>query len=261
MAPIAGQTCDICGERLPGLQRTAEFQTCSACQETRPSFTKATAYGAYESELRDLIHLLKYDRVLPAASVLGRMLAEAIQKLDFGSQSVLVVPVPLHASKRRQRRFNQSELIARAALKTLAVPSWHSWAAKLVRTFTTKDTKGHEGRTNTKGDEGRKPVFQLSTNLLVRQRMTLSQIGLTRPQRADNIRGAFRVVHPNKVAGRGILLVDDVLTTGTTASECTRVLRKAGAENVWVATVGRTLKESSAVLQVEPDFESVAQVS
>ncbi|HKR94615.1 MAG TPA: phosphoribosyltransferase family protein, partial [Candidatus Angelobacter sp.] len=60
----------------------------------------------------------------------------------------------------------------------------------------------------------------------------------------ENLRGAFRVPHLNRVVGRTVLLVDDVLTTGTTASECARILRKAGAEKVWVVTVARTLKET-----------------
>jgi len=226
MHPISGKTCDLCGERLPGLQRLSQLQTCSACQENHPQFGRATAYGAYQDELRELIHLLKYDRVLPAGDVLGGMLAEAIERLNFGQESVLVVPVPLHISKRRQRGFNQSELVVRAALKKC-------------------------GKAN----------FRLATNVLVRQRPTISQIGLTRPQRAENIRGAFRVVHPSRVVGRTVLLVDDVLTTGTTASECARVLRKDGAKAVFVATVARTLKESDAVLQVEPELEPTAQVS
>jgi len=117
MHPISGETCDICGERLPGLQRLSQPQTCSACQEKHPQFARATAYGAYQDELRELIHLLKYDRILPAAVVLGGMLAEAIDKLDLGRDPVLVVPVPLHVSKHRQRGFNQSELVVRAALK------------------------------------------------------------------------------------------------------------------------------------------------
>jgi ComF family protein len=137
------------------------------------------------------------------------MLAEAIHKLSPIADSILVVPVPLHRSKRRQRGFNQAELIARAALKMDALP-----AAELV------------------------------TDVLERTRPTVSQIGLTRPQRVENIRGAFRVRHPSRVSGRDVILVDDVLTTGTTVSECARILRKAGAEKVWVATVARTLKES-----------------
>jgi ComF family protein len=158
-------------------------------------FEKARAYGAYQSELRELIHLLKYEGVLPAARILGIMLAEAIYKLDLERHPMLVVPVPLHASKRRQRGFNQAETIVRVALKNL-------------------------GSRN----------LQLAPIVLVRQRATLSQIALTRPQRVENIRGAFRVAHPSRVEARAIWLVDDILTTGTTASECARVLRKAGCQ-------------------------------
>lgn len=189
-------------------------------------FEKAAAYGAYQSELRELIHLLKYEGVVPTAGILGRMLSEAIYELHLNQGLTLVVPVPLHTSKRRQRGFNQSEMIARVALKTL-----------------------------------RSPNLQLAPNVLVRERATVSQIGLTRPQRLENVRGAFRVAHPSRVKGRAILLVDDILTTGTTASECARVLRRAGAVNVRVATIARTLKESDAILKVEPEFENTVQAS
>ena len=106
------------------------------------------------------------------------------------------------------------------------------------------------------------PNLQLEQDLLERHRATVSQIGLTRPQRAENIRGAFQVVPLNRVQGRDILLVDDVLTTGTTASECARILRKAGAKNVWVATVARTLKTAGSIgSEFEPEFEAAAQAS
>jgi ComF family protein len=208
MAPLAGSTCEICGERVSTGLLLSENRICSACQESRPQFARAAAYGAYDGSLRELIHLLKYERVEPAATVLGRMLAEGIQKLSTDADSVLVVPVPLHRSKRRERGFNQAELIARAALKNKALR------------------------------------YELGADVLERTRPTVSQIGLTRSQRVENIRGAFRVRHLNQVVGRSIVLVDDVLTTGTTASECARILRKAGAEKVWVATVARTLKET-----------------
>jgi ComF family protein len=130
--------------------------------------------------LRELIHLLKYDQVHPAASVLGGMLASAIAKLQL-SNGILVIPVPLHVSKRRQRGFNQAELIGHTALKAVA----------------------HEG-------------FELGTNVLQRVKPTVSQIGLTRHQRRENLRGAFKVAHLSKVSGREVLLVDDVMTTGTT---------------------------------------------
>ena len=84
-----------------------------------PPFARAVAYGSYDGGLRELIHLLKYEQVRPAATVLGRMLAEAVSGLDscWTRGPVMVVPVPLHARKLRQRGFNQSELIARAAIK------------------------------------------------------------------------------------------------------------------------------------------------
>ena len=240
MTPITGETCEICGDSvlgsthnwgaplLAGFARSETAATvgieCAACQKEKRSFTKATAYGAYDGGLRELIHLLKYERVEPAAGVLGTMLAEAIGKLQVSSKSLVVVPVPLYAGKRRDRGFNQAELIARKALKELDLP--HA---------------------------------QLMTDVVERIRPSASQIGLTRPQWRENIRGAFRVSHPNKIYSRDVLLVDDVLTTGTTASECARILRKASAQNVWVATVACTLKHQEAV-EIGPQFET-AQAS
>jgi ComF family protein len=186
-----------------------------------PPFIRAMAYGSYDGGLRELIHLLKYDGVRPAANVLGRMLAEVIMGLEPAmGNSVMVVPVPLHARKLRQRGFNQSEMIARAALKVK--PSER---------------------------------FVLGANVMLRQRETESQIGLTRHQRRENMRGAFAVAKSQELNGREVLLVDDVFTTGTTASECARVLRRAGATKVWVATVARTLKHEVAHVELDPEIE------
>ena len=126
-----------------------------------------------------------------------------------------MVPVPLHSSKLRQRGFNQAELIARAALRSA---DWRN--------------------------------LRLETKALVRSRETVSQAGLTRHQRRQNIRGAFRVRKPDLVRGRNILLVDDVFTTGATVSECARVLLRAGAQSVQVATVARALKADRAFTPV-----------
>ena len=105
-----------------------------------------------------------------------------------------VLPVPLHNSKPRRRGFNQAELIAHRAFKAM-------------------DHK----------------LFQLVTNLMERVRPTISPIGLTRPQRQENLRGAFKVRHLSRAMGGRILLVDDAITTGTSA-ECPRVLRREGAK-------------------------------
>ena len=179
-------------------------------RRAQPSYTRAVAYGAFEDALREAIHLLKYDRVLPAADLLGAKVSAAMTKLpplgDGDRVRWLVVPVPLHTSKLRQRGFNQAEFIARAALKHKPLAS------------------------------------ELDAKCLVRHRETVPQAGLTRHQRRENIRGAFRVRDVDAVRGRDVLLVDDVFTTGTTISECARVLLRAGAASVYAVTAARALK-------------------
>jgi ComF family protein len=222
MEPVEGKVCSICGERV--LSAYAEpdddgLTRCPVCRRLDRPFARAVAYGSYDGGLRELIHLLKYSGVRPAAGVLGRMLAETVRALQpsFAQQTVLTIPVPLYKGKRHQRGFNQAELITRAALKLLA------------------DAR-----------------FQLRTDILARIRDTHSQIGLTSHQRRENLRGAFAVGCATEVTGREVLLVDDVYTTGTTVSECAKVLRRAGATRVWVATVARTLKLASKYAEIEP---------
>jgi ComF family protein len=226
MRPLRGSFCSVCGETLVSpLFLEREDSLCGPCQSEHPPFERAAAYGSYEGGLRDLIHLLKFEQVRPAAGVLGRMLAEVIAGLEpsLPKGAISVVPVPLHVRKQVQRGFNQAELAVKAALKQLAPER-----------------------------------FKLCSGVLVRRRETESQIGLTRHQRLENLRGAFIVTSPARVAGQNILLVDDVFTTGTTVSECARVLRRAGAAGVWVVTVARTLKmtEASAVQENFPDGET-----
>ena len=218
---IAGGVCTICGERLfssYALADAAGESRCGLCRRVEPPFARAAAYGSYESGLRELIHLLKYNGVRPAANVLGRMLAEAVASLepDFPADSVLLVPVPLHRSKLRQRGFNQAELIARAAMK-----------------FGTARDR-----------------MRLCAGVLERKRETASQLGLTSHQRRENLRGAFGVAQPESVKGREVLVVDDIYTTGATVSECARILRRAGATKIWVATVARTLKISAQHVEI-----------
>jgi len=206
--PIRTPQCVQCGERLLLAQLLVGDGRCQGCRDFEPEFDRAVSFGEYAGALRGLVHLLKYDKVLPAAPVLGRMLADAIAQLANGGNDSLplIVPVPLHSSKRGERGFNQAELIVSAAVKHLP------------------------------------QRMEVASGVLKRERPTHSQVGLTREERVANMRGAFRVVDPQRVKGRAVIVVDDVMTTGTTVSECARVLKKAGADKVWAATVARTLK-------------------
>ena len=213
---IRGKVCSVCGDRVLSsyaIDDASGLRICPICRRVERPFQRAVAYGSYDGGLRELIHLLKFSGVRPAAGVLGRMLAESIAALEpaLEQATVLVIPVPLFKGKRHQRGFNQAESIARAALKC-----------------------------RVQGER-----LRLRSDILLRMRDTHSQIGLTSHQRRENMRGAFKVARAEEVTGREVLLVDDVYTTGTTAAECARVLRRAGVTNVWVATVARTMKMAS----------------
>jgi ComF family protein len=175
------------------------------------------SFGTYDGKLREAIHALKYDRMHPAAQKLGGMLAEAIgQLLPDAPAEMLVVPVPLHRTKNRQRGFNQARALAKAAVDALghSHPEW-----KLT----------------------------LAPSTLMRLRATETQAGLTPAQRRKNVRGAFKVTDPAVVRGRGVLLVDDILTTGATARAAAQSLIKAGAASVYVATLARARRLNANV--------------
>ncbi|MCU1286501.1 MAG: phosphoribosyltransferase [Acidobacteriales bacterium] len=221
--PFQGSQCDICGELLVSRNFQGEEQgspLCGLCQQVRPTYIRAVSGGPYEGVLRDLVHLLKYDRVQTTADILGKTLADAIAPLfDEVGPNAVIIPVPLHNSKHHQRGFNQSERVAMHAVRAL----------------------GKEFRA------------ELIISALQRKRATTSQTGLTRHQRRLNVRGAFAVnpLHKRIIAGRNVILVDDVFTTGTTAQECARVLVRAGAAQVWVATIARVSRlEPFSALEV-----------
>jgi ComF family protein len=217
IAPLPANVCRACGDLLP-IGFASSENLCPECAFEAPGFERAVAYGAYTGGLRELIHLLKYEHIRPAADVLGRMLADAAKTLEVAGE-VTVIPVPLHASKLKTRGFNQSELIARAAIALLQ--------------------QAGEAR------------YELEAVAMKRRRETPSQVGMTREQRAGNLRGAFAVTVPTMVRDKQVLLVDDVLTTGATVNECTRVLRRAGAKRVWVATVARAVRVADTYASAE----------
>ena len=203
------------GVRFAG-QFPVEGLVCSPCRMVSPEFERAVSYAVYQDELREMIHLLKYERTRSVAKPLGRFLARAIQMLEGEAGSdLLVVAVPLFPSKERERGYNQAVLLADAALAELkrSHPQW-------------KLTAAHE--------------------VIRRVKDTRSQFELTPKGRRRNLQGAFAVSDREVLAGREVLLVDDIYTTGATARACAQVLQRAGAVKVWVATASRAQPEMIA---------------
>jgi ComF family protein len=213
----ADALCELCGEALDIDMESARFLgglpeeglLCHVCRAVPPMFERAVAYAVYEDELREMVHLLKYERMGGVANLLGGMLADAILTLRAqAARELVVVGVPLFPSKQRQRGYNQADLLADAAIAELrqVAPKW-----KLQRV----------------------------TGLLARRRDTKSQFELNPRGRRRNLEGAFEADASKLVPGCEVLLIDDIYTTGATARECARVLRRAGARKVWVATLAR----------------------
>jgi len=207
-----GEMLDLEGVRFAG-QFPAEGLLCAPCRMAAPEFERAVAFGVYKDGLREMVHLLKYERMSAVARPLGGMLAQAVEMLEGqAAAELMVVAVPLFPSKERQRGYNQAVLLADAAMAELEKirPEWRLRAAH---------------------------------GMIRRVRDTESQFTLTPHGRRRNLKGAFAVRDGASLAGREVLLVDDIYTTGATARECARVLRRAGATKVWVATLARAQRE------------------
>jgi ComF family protein len=218
--------CTRCGDAL-GME-SARFAAamgvteCTLCRLAPPEFSKAVAFADYDNEMREMLHLLKFaGQRRVAEQVLGERLATAILKLQpFAAKDLLVIPVPLFAARQRERGFNQAELLAVSALRNLrrSAPGW-----KLT----------------------------LRTDILLRVKDTRAMYYLDPSQRRNNLAGAFRATVA--LEGREVLLIDDIMTTGATARACSRVLLRAGAAKVWVATAARAQPESTQIAQQPSD--------
>ena len=196
---LTGPRCHVCSQPYGGAI-TGTFR-CMNCGDRELAFAFATAAYRSRGVVRDLIHDFKYRRQVHLRHLLARMLREGFRDVRLlGNPPEVVVPVPLHPARQREREFNQAEVLACLVGARLGLPVRGS---------------------------------------LRRRRYTYTQTNFHREERFDNLEGAFQVRRPNDVAGRRVALVDDVLTTGSTADSCARALRDAGAAEVVVITVAR----------------------
>jgi ComF family protein len=193
-------------------ERPSDGVLCRGCRLAPPAFEQAVAHGVYRGTMRSLLHLLKYDGLEPVAQRLGDLVASRIAAIPSLPEKVLVVPVPLFKARRRQRGFNQAELLAESTMRAMRRLG-AAWEGEFAPEF--------------------------ARGVLARQRATQSQAGLSMTERRRNLRGAFFVADPSRVRDRHVLLIDDIYTTGATARACSQALKRAGAASVWVATAAR----------------------
>src|SRR5271166_1134106 len=187
---------------LPFAHPMGEDAVCGACARDKPSWDLARAVLRYDKNSRRLVLALKHGDHTHAARAFGRWMHRAGGEVLAGAD--LLVPVPLHWTRLFQRRYNQAALLAHAVRRAGGPEVAADW--------------------------------------LLRRRRTPSQGHLGPAARERNVRGAFAMRAGRSVAGRRVVLIDDVMTTGATLEECARVLRRAGASSVGVLTLARALR-------------------
>lgn len=191
--------CERCGLPYQG-EITSSFQ-CSNCRDMKLSFSTARSAVTARGVVREAIHRYKYQRALWFEAFLADLLLRESVPVLREEKWDLIVPVPLHPTKQREREFNQAERLAGHLAHAITVP--------------------------------------LNTRLVRRAQPTRTQTLLTKKQRAENVQHAFAPGTSARLNGQRVILVDDVLTTGATTSACAAVLRGLGAGEVCVWTVAR----------------------
>jgi len=182
---------------------------CHLCRLGAYDFDFVRSFGAYSPSMARAILMLKYGEITPLGGWFANELAKVAKGRLEAFAADVVVPVPLHPSRLRERGYNQAELIARPLARLLGIP---------FRSY-----------------------------LLVRTRPRPDKVRLTRRERWETVRGAYAMHHGAKVDKIRVLLVDDVFTTGATLDACSRALRGAGAVRVAGMTVARALPSSAAL--------------
>jgi ComF family protein len=197
---ISPPLCPICGKPFESFSE--ENHLCEECMRKRPFFNSLGAPYLYQGGIMDAIHQMKYAGKTYLAKSLGPLLASFASKWLDKTEGLLMMPVPLHPKKLRERGFNQSLLLARIMT----------------------------------------PLLDTELDFLSLRRViyTRPQTGLNSDERKRNVRRAFAMIGQRDFKGKTVILVDDVATTGNTMNECARVLKKAGCKKVFCLALART---------------------
>ena len=198
-SPVGPPLCTHCGRPFAA----GDSHPCSRCLEREPIYDLARAGGLYRNTMVTAIHRLKYQERVHLAKDLAVWTLNQWERPGFLPKMDMIIPVPLHPHRLKERGFNQSQLLGRVLAKKLHVPC--------------------------------------DPFVLIRTKDTDPQVGLSEKERKENVRGAF-AVNPgrhSRIEGKTLLVLDDVMTTGATVEECARTLKNSGAEKICVLTIAR----------------------
>jgi len=202
LIPISGPCCPHCGGPFasPVALQHSPAHECGACRTHPPAFTQTWSLFPYQSPLKEAITLFKYRG---KRSLTKHLLQAMVPILPILPALDVIIPVPLHPHRLREREYNQSLLLAHGLSQHLQIP--------------------------------------LLLSCLLRIRSTVPQTFLSKRERLTNLRRAFAVHEASRITGTRILLIDDVFTTGTTLHECAKALRTAGSGPIYGLTLARML--------------------
>lgn len=206
--PLSGPVCLCCGRLFfSEVALEANLPKCFACRRDVYAFECARSYGPYTDQMVRAIGLLKYERLIPLGRWFAQRLHEVIRESAALREVDVIVPVPLHRGRLRERGYNQAELIAKPLARVLRVP--------------------------------------IGSYLLVRTKPRPPRLLLSRRERWLTVRGAYEIRKGTRVDNMRILLIDDVFTTGATLDACSRALKHAGAKSVFGLTVARAISKAA----------------
>jgi len=209
--PITGTVCEKCGKPVDGAETPdLEMLVCPTCANDEwgsYAFDRARSWAFYEGALVRAILLLKFEDIDPLGKLFARRLVEVVVNSGAAFQADVVVPVPLHRQRERERGYNQAALIAKPLAKRLGLP--------------------------------------YKSVLLTRIRPRPDKHLLSYEERWESVRGAFATRPGSQVDNLRVLLVDDVMTSGATLDSCAKTLREAGARSVIGLTVARAVLKNA----------------
>lgn len=202
LTPEENSICETCFAKIKTAEKTfleSEYKRKFNEEKIVKDFLSLFVFEE-NSPIRDLLHGLKYDKKFKLGIFLGKILAANFDERIKTWDADFIIPVPLHKLKKAERGFNQSYYVAKGLVKSLDV--------------------------------------KIKTHIIKRKRFTATQTKLNSEERKENMKDAFVITNKKIIDGKNIILLDDVITTGATISECARILKQNGANNIFAISVG-----------------------